>query len=187
MSDAATGLTTPALVKDFAAITEGSHDEKIKSLIRQATDEIEQGIGRKIIVAEYEEEIDGQSLGPLILKHRPVVNMISLSLNGTEVDESLFTVDLDAGLIFQVSDGATTAWTSGTLDYSANYTSGYEEIPAGLEGIATDIVARRINLIRKGNIGTSSESLGTGGTTEFESREITEAEWKKLRSYGDQF
>ena len=185
MGDAATGLTTVALVKEVAGVDESSSDSMIGNLIRQATDEIETGIGVKIVAASYTDVLDGSALGPLVLLHYPVIDFEELlSADGTTVvDATTYEVSLAAGLVEFVTDGVLSAWTTGTRNYTAVYTAGYETIPAGLEGIATEIVARRALAIVKQRVGTSSVSLGDGGQTTYEPREITVAEWAKLRSY----
>ena len=157
-TDAAKGLTTVDIVKAFAPITGGAHDELIERLIRQTTDEIEEGIGAKIIVAEYTDEIDGPPLGPLILTHRPVVEFRTLLLNDDEVDSATYEVNTEAGLVYYVTDGATTPWTQGTRNYSANYTAGKVKIPGGLEGIATDIVARRVLAVSRKCVGVQGQA-----------------------------
>ena len=184
MSDAATGLTTLELVKQFAGITEGSSDDLIKNLIRQVTDEIEQGIKAKILRDDYVEAIDGSSLGALVLQHSPVIELTDLSLNGTTVDADTYELNEEGAFIQLVSDGVLSSWVDGVANYLAIYTAGYDVIPAGLEGIATDIVARRVAVISAGKIGTVSQVLPSGGATSYESREITEAEWTKLRNWG---
>lgn len=187
MSDFDTGLTTPELVRTFTGQKVGAHDDTIKALIRQLTDEIETLIGRRIVKDKYIDVLDGSSLGGLVLLHTPVIDFTSLTLNGTVVTASTYQVDKAAGVVELVSDGAVTAWTDGTRNYTATYTAGYEEIPAGIEGIATDIVARRLHAIRKDHVGLKSESSAAGGTTEFESREITDKEKSQLLRYGTQF
>ncbi len=184
MSDAATGLTTLELVKEFLLIKVNQNDGLIKNLIRQTTDEIEQGIGRKIIVAEYTDVLDGSSLTELVLKHRPVVDFNSLTLIDTAVDEDAFEVNEEAGLLIRVAGGFGTSWSDGTRNYTAVYTAGYAVIPAGIEGIATDIVARRVNAATKKKVGLETEALSGGGSTTFESRDITDKEWKKLLNWG---
>ena len=59
---------------------------------------------------------------------------------------------------------------------------GFEKVPDGIEGIATDIVARRVRVVVNKAIGIVSQTTASGGETAFESREITDAEWRKLRN-----
>ncbi len=184
MGDAATGLTTKELVKDFLFLKESSLDGLIEDLIRQVTDEIEQGIQRKIIKRKYTDVLDGSSFTELVLKHRPVIRFESLTLIDTAVDEDVFEVNADAGLLVRVTSGVSSDWSKGTRNYTAVYTAGYAVIPAGLEGIATDIVARRTFASTKKKIGLETEALAGGGSTTFESREITKEEWTKLHNWG---
>lgn len=188
MALTAKGLTTVEKVQRYADIETGTNDELIKDLIDQVTDEVETGIGAKIIVVEYEDEvIDGWYSEYLSLKHRPVVTFTSLKLNDVLVTASSYQVNLPAGLVVQVTDGATTSWTKGTRNFKATYTAGYATIPGGLERIATRIVARALETSSKGRIGKSAEALSTGGTVDFEPDIITDAEWKTLKSYGSVF
>ena len=187
MGEVATGLTTLKLVKEAMGITDGNNDSLIDTLIRQTTDEIEQEIQSRIIVAEYTDVLDGSSFTELVLKHKPVVDFKSLTLNAAAVDTDAFEVNDEAGILVRVTTGVPTAWTNGVRNYTAIYTAGYETIPAGLEGIATDIVGRRARAKSKGRLGIESEVLASGGATAFQSSEITEEEWKKLRSYGNRF
>jgi hypothetical protein len=184
LGDAATGLTTPERVKSFAMIKESSLDDQIKDLIEEVTDEIEQGIGRKIVVSEYTDVLDGSSFTELVLKRRPVIKFLSLKLDDTEVDSDGYQVNSDAGLVIAVTSGFGTSWSEGVRNYKATYTAGYAVIPAGIRGIATDIVARRINASKEKRVGLETEALGTGGSTTFESRDITKGEWKKLFNWG---
>lgn len=184
MSDPATGLTTLDLVKVRLNIKVSTDDVLIKDLIEEATDEIEVGIGARIIKAEYTDTLDGSSLGALVLLHRPVIDFEELVLNGTAVDATTYEVDKAAGTIELVTDGVKSSWVDGTRNYVATYTAGYEEIPAGLLGIATNIVARRTLATTKDRIGVSAKGLPSGGSTDYESAEITDEEWKKLRGYG---
>lgn len=184
MGDAAKGLTTKELVKELLFVTEGSLDGLIENLIRQVTDEIEQGIQRKIVVREYTDVLDGSSFTELVLKHRPVIKLLSLVLIDTAVDTDTFELNANAGLLVRVTSGLSTSWSDGTRNYTAIYTAGYEDIPAGIEGIATDVVARRTFAASKKKIGLETEALAGGGSTTFESRDITGKEWSKLHNWG---
>ena len=190
MSANATGLTTKELVKGDLLLTDGTYDKLIDSKIFQLTDEIEQGIDLKIIVRNYSGEdadvIDGSELGPLILTHRPVVDFDELlDISGNVIDADSYDVVHNAGLITRSSTGTFTtwAWATGSRNYTAKYTAGFQVIPGGLEGIATEILARRIAPIIAKAIGVQSETGEGGGTVTRESREITKAEWKKLHAW----
>ena len=188
MSQAATGLTTLDKVKRYvspkAGTETGTHDDLIRDLIAQVTDEIEVGIGAKLLKASYTDTLDGWVNEYLVLLHRPVIDFTKLELNGVVVTASTYQVNKPAGLVVQVTDGAPTAWTPGTRNYVATYTAGYVTIPGGLERIATRVVARALETSSKGRIGKSAESLSTGGTVDFDPDLISDAEWKTLRNYG---
>lgn len=190
MGAAATGLTTAELVKDDLGLSGGTYDKLIKSKIHQITDEIEQGIDLKIIVRDYlgddADVIDGSELGPLILTHRPVVKFIELlDISGNVIDADSYDVVHESGLIARSFTGTwpTWTWATGKRNYTAKYTAGFPVIPGGLEGIATEILARRVRTIIANAVGIQSETDEGGGTVTRESREITEAEWKKLRAW----
>jgi hypothetical protein len=119
-----------------------------------------------------------------VLLHGPVGEFRVLQLNGTTVDSDTYEVDKEAATVEKITSGVISSWVDGTRNYTAQYTAGYETIPAGLAGIATDIVARRLLAVTRKSIGVESEALPSGGSTTFESREITDAEWKKLRQWG---
>jgi hypothetical protein len=183
LSKDATGLTTPERVRDHLQLGKSTHNNLIESLIEEVTDEIEAGIDAKILAASYEETIDGQTLGPLVLQHTPVIRFIKLVLNGTTVDASTYEVDEAEGLVKRVTDGVESTWAKGTRNYVATYQAGHKVIPPGLRGIATEIVGRRLFRITKKKVGIDSEDLTSGGSASFESTEISDAEWKKLRRY----
>lgn len=183
MSNTATGLTDLDSVKAFAfpGKNTSEHDNLINLLIRQTTGEIEQEVG-DIIARDYTDVIDGSALGSLILNHGPVLSLILRDASGTVIDSSTYEVDAGARLIVFVTDGVLSNWVEGTRNYTAVYRAGFKRVPDGIEGIATDIVARRLKVIIKDSVGIVSQVTASGGETSFESREITEAEWNKLRN-----
>ena len=189
LANAATGLTTVEKVKTYVQpIKEkqtATHDELIKDLIGQVTDEIEVGIGVKLIAAEYEDEaLDGGFTEYLQLKNRPVIEFEQLKLNDVEVTSSTYQVNKLVGLVVQVTDGAASAWIAGTRNYKATYSAGYIKIPGGLERMANRIVARALLTATKGRVGKSSEALQTGGSVDFDPDTISDSEWRTLRGYG---
>lgn len=189
LENAPTGLTTAAKVKAYAVGNKGKetgfHDELIKDLIAQVTDEIEIGLGTKLIAAEYEdEELDGGFTEYLQLKHRPVIAFDTLKLNDVEVTASTFQVNKPVALVVQVTDGAATAWTSGTRNYKATYSAGYLTIPGGIERVATRVVARALFMATKDRVGASSKTLDSGGSVDFDPDTISDDEWRTLRHYG---
>ena len=191
----ATGLTTVEIVKgDLPSIKDGTYDKVINDKIRQITDEIEQGIDLKIIVRNYSggdsdepaDVINGSELGPLVLTHRPVVEFDELlNSSGEVVDADSYSVAKESGLIVYATAAfdSSAGWASGFRNYTAKYSAGFPVIPAGVEGIATEIVARRVSAVIKNAVGVASETAEGGGTITRESREITKAEWKKLLAW----
>jgi len=187
----ATGLTTVELVKgDLPSIKDGTYDKVIGDKIRQITDEIEQGIDLKIIVRNYSGEdadvINGSDLGPLVLTHRPVVEFDELlNSSGEVVDADSYSVAKESGLIVYATSvfDSSAGWASGFRNYTAKYSAGFPVIPAGVEGIATEIVARRVSAVIKNAVGVASETAEGGGTITRESREITKEEWRKLLTW----
>lgn len=184
MPSAAKGLTTVDHVKVAGGIGSSPNSELIETLIAQITDEIEMGIGVKLIETPYADVLDGTALGALVLPHRPVIAFDNLTLNGTVVDSTTYEVNKPAGLVLRVSNGVETAWAKGTRNYIATYTAGYKEIPGGLERIATRIVVRMIHTDSKDRQGIVSLALPSGGSTTFIPDMIQDDEWKALRTYG---
>lgn len=197
MSGNATGLTTRELVKiDLFPPDggDGTYNKLIDSKIRQITDEIEQGINLKIIVRNYSGDdadvINGSELGPLILTHRPVVVFDELlDASDNVIDGDSYDVAHNSGLIVSVfstlgASSTSLGWATGFRNYTAKYTAGFPVIPGGIEGIATDVVARRVRTIIAKAIGIQSETDEGGGTVTRESRKITKEEWKVLRAWG---
>lgn len=185
MPNVATALTTPEKVKAYANDTTGANDELIGILIPQITDLIEAFLGRKIVSAEYTEKLDGWWTEIMQLKHRPVIEVASLSLVGSLIDSNTYEVDEEAGFLVNVAGGVVTPWVRGVRNYTAVYTAGYVEIPGGIEWVATRIVARSLDTVIKDRVGITTKGLPSGGTTEFIQDTITDEERRILLPYGE--
>lgn len=117
-------------------------DNLIVRKINAATDMIENFLGRRIIQTTYTNiEYDPTNSDQLILQQRPITELISFEIRGSDlnendwetIDSTLYFVDRAAGVI-DLSFTTSGRWNS----YRVSYTAGYVTVPSDLaEACAT--------------------------------------------------
>lgn len=144
-------LTSVADVKESLGISSGdtSKNNLIIRKINQATEMIEHYIGRRLKLTTYTDELyDGTHTDQLVLKQRPVTEVISLKARSTvtndnnfdTIDAENYFVDEDAGIINAISSfyGWYERW-------SVTYSAGYATIPADIQEAAATLAAHLVN------------------------------------------
>jgi len=133
-------LTSVADVKESLHITGNSQDNLIIRKINQATDMIESYCGKNnsqhfINTLYSNEEYDGTGTNQLILKNRPVLNVVKFDSRDTTLNHSDWTtinsewyfIDLTSGVI----DSLINILPSWNL-YRVTYQAGFATIPSDL-------------------------------------------------------
>jgi len=143
-------LTVLETVKSELNITDNSKDEKLSLLIHQVSSAIST-ICDRVFAEETVSEVfrlnSGivgrfrpwgryeSSIEALVLRRRPISNVISVIEDGITVPSTEYECNYDAGLLFRLTDNDfRQTWTANKL--TINYTSGYfllDDLPFDIE------------------------------------------------------
>lgn len=157
-------LTTRSKVKAHIGIPAANtaKDALLDQIIEGVSGFIETTTNRVFDVTEYEEVLDGTPLDEIFLKQYPLIDVLTLTISGNEVDldaeeeSETVVIDRDAGSIYRES-----GFGSGRKAVRVSYTAGYvlpeedesgvddsgpaaegENLPGALEGAAIRLSAR---------------------------------------------
>lgn len=159
-------LTSLSDVKESLGIpsSDTSKDNLITRKINQATIAIENYCGRRFALTTYtDESYNGSQIDQIVLKNRPIVGAVSLSVRDTSLNDNDFT-DVESSLVFVDSDSgiinldfrAVGRWSRYSIDYSAGYTT----IPADLAEAAASLAAYYVQNADGSNIGVAEKQEG---------------------------
>lgn len=140
-------LTTLVDVKETLGIasSDQSWDNLIIRKINQVTRQIEAYCGRRFLLTTYTDELyNSTGVNQLILRNRPIVGSISMSVRDTSLNEDDFTA-VENSLIFadnnsgvlDLNFGASGSWGG----YKVTYSAGYATIPEDLAEAAATLAA----------------------------------------------
>lgn len=182
-------LTTLARLKQFNGIAESDtgQDFKLEFLINSASQEIENILGRKLKKAQYTEKIKGNNRLTIQVKNYPVLNIDSIKINGSTVNESDYSLN-ESGII----EGAR-PWGASGLHYGISnfmvqqsknievaYTTGYvlpkDETEEEPRTLPYDIEAALFSMIN----GAMALTDGAAGLKSFS---ISDVRWEWDKDY----
>lgn len=174
-------LTTISKLKQHIGIPSSmtSKDTLLEQIIEGASAFIEEYTHREFGVKEYTEVLDGTPHDEIFLKQYPVVNVLSLTINGNEIDldteeeSDQFIVEKESGSVYREN-----GFGGGRKSVRITYTAGYnlpeasdesgseqyesgadENLPASIEACAIRLSARVYE--RRTAEGVSSVSPGS--------------------------
>lgn len=173
-------LTTRNKVKRHLGIplSNTTKDAIIDQIIPGVSGFIEAQTNRKFGVEEYTEIRDGEGFDEMVLRQYPIVDVISLTINGSAVDldqeeeDESFILDREEGSIYREA-----GFSAGRKNIKVVYTAGYaapedddesgageesgsgDELPSALEAAAIRLSARVYE--RRTAEGVSSVSPGS--------------------------
>lgn len=120
-----TDLTTVEVVKQELGITDTSADNKLLNYIRQASDLIARYCNRSFGLQTVEEVfLDVCFRGPIALRHRPVVSIISLVESTSVIDPADYELDKERGMLHRATFGGLGWHWAG--DIVVEYQAGYD-------------------------------------------------------------
>lgn len=127
------GSSDPVELADVKAhlnLTGDGDDAELQQMLDAAVAHLSRLVG-PLTATAYTERLSGNSGGPLILSHTPVVSLTSVAYSdGTSVDVD----DLDVGengLVYW-NYGTTGYWTTGSRNVTVVYEAGRSDLPADL-------------------------------------------------------
>lgn len=127
-------LTTLATAKVEMGVTGTADDNKILTHIAQASNQIAAACNRTFGRETVEERfLDVMFNRFLILRRRPVIEILSLLENDSELDASEYFVDSESGMLYRKTPIFTSAWGNGVI---VTYDAGYnllDYLPEALE------------------------------------------------------
>lgn len=85
----------------------------------------------------------GPRLRELILDRRHEVAITSVAVDGTALTEADFEVEPEAGLLYRLNSSSGTIWWHGR-SIVVVYEAGFDEVPADLAAVASDLMRYRI-------------------------------------------
>jgi hypothetical protein len=170
---ATAALTTQQRVKTFKGISGTDNDDTINTLIQGVSKRMQTHMRRPIVSQLISAEIqDANGLSDtIILDQYPVIipPAVVVRRNGTVVDASTYVVDAIAGELILAVDGAASLWPEGRRAYSADYTSGYTEVPEDLVLWATKQVVHEFlqTAEGEGRLSLRGANIEPGGSGEY--------------------
>jgi len=135
MSEALTSLDA---VKRYLGLSSDTDDELLTELIARVSDGIVAYCGREFALGDYAEYHDGDGSDTLLLKQRPVTEVVALSQDGVEIAAADFVVYPEVG-VAQLKSGV---FGRGARNVYTSYRAGYATIPGDVEQAAVEWVAR---------------------------------------------
>lgn len=142
-------LTTLDRTKGELGISGGGYDALLTSKIREASSDIEAHIGRVLRRETVSETFWGanRAVDTLILNRWPVASIVSVSVDGSDLDAGDYRLVADAGLLYRLDGGGyASRWAIGreaVITYVAGYAMPAEaepDLPAVLEAAAVELV-----------------------------------------------
>lgn len=156
-------LTTLADVKEELGIASSNHtyDNKIRRKINQATEIIEGYTQQRFKRGDYTEEYDGTNESELVLTHRPVNSVASISTRQTATNEDDFDTMEAENYFFDGPAGILKSALSGFWGrynrYKVIYNAGYDTIPADVSEACVVLAAYLFQHGTSGNIKRKKE------------------------------
>lgn len=168
-------------IKSYLDITVTDFDTLLTALVASVGAFIEGYCGRKFDSDDYTEIYSGDGGRFLYLKNYPVSVVTKIEYrNGSNSSPDWQELSADD---YHLLDSRTiakeTKFINGFNNYRVTYTGGYEELPADLEQVATELVAKKFNG-RKSD-GISDESAESASLTW--SRGLTEEQKIVLKRF----
>lgn len=174
-------LTTTAKVKAYLGKSDSADDAVLATLVTNVSGYIEKATGRNFDGnTAIEEILDGCGLGDLILRQYPVIEVTKIEYNNgtsavpvwTLIDPSNYTVKQLQGMVY----GAFPAYQQ---NIKVTYKAGYATVPADLEQLATELVAKKFE--QRHAQGKANERLGEASITW--ATELTQEQKDILENY----
>lgn len=121
----------------------------LQRVLARVSAEVIQLTGDRFSSVERDEKLDGEG-ETLLLTFHPVdldedFVLTDLTDDAHPIDEDDYDVDSDSGLIYRASDGVPSGedWDEGKRRYRAQYTGGYDGVPADLKAAVLDLISDR--------------------------------------------
>lgn len=111
----------------------------VENLIRRASEEIEKMIGGPVIIQEVTETHNVPGFPRLVLNHRPVVSLISITDNGRDISDKVVILDKKGILLLKTGRFSRTAYGV-NVTYTAGYGSDVDTIPQDIRHACVLIV-----------------------------------------------
>ena len=162
-------LATLADVKSALGVdsAETADDAKYQRLIRDASATIAGYCQRQFRVLDYQERYDGDGSPLLRLRHTPIVSVQSLSIDGTVVPSTDYSVYDEFLQCVNEADYSARLRTSGrifpegTLNVLVSYSAGYAVVPAEINHACVLQVSYLMNtLTRQGIVNEGNTTAG---------------------------
>lgn len=141
-------LLTTAEARTALGITGGARDADIDRLVARVSASIfkacklaTDGIHAPTLLSEEMTEtfrLTCNTQSPLRLSRRRVSEVSTVTEAGTELDEDGVEIDRASGLLYKLSSGEPTCWSSGTI--VVEYVAGFTSVPNDLKLIAEEWV-----------------------------------------------
>lgn len=157
--------TTVQNVKEFLLIDDTKSDAVLQRLITSVSGAIDAYLSRTIKQATYTETVNGNDGGGrgdtlLILAHRPVISVTSVSVDGVALPASN---GITAGWLTYEDLGVQLfgyRFTPGSNNVTVVYAGGFVTTPPAIENVCLQLVAQRYR--ERSRIGITNESDGRG-------------------------
>jgi len=142
---AASLLTTLADVKTFEGITGAGDDALLTTLVAGVSDRMGDWMRREILSTAYTVEVhDARGFPALVLRHRPIVSVEEVRIEGVAIAAATYQADAASGILYRraASDPySEDVWPWGSRTIEVDYTAGFATVPASLGLAATKQVA----------------------------------------------
>jgi hypothetical protein len=197
MSLTARSIVTLNSVKSYLNEPDDALDSFLEEWIDLASGRVEEYTGKKIQPVSIEEVLDGKGGEVLWPKYWPVSGLVggneSAKLGNLQYRNSategwtdlLTDIDLvlfDPKMPFEITllDGNT--FPSGRANIRVEYIAGYDPIPADLQQVVIEMVAKAYQQSKhgEGSLGVASKSVGSAGVSPSTSFLDLEPKWKAV-------
>jgi uncharacterized phiE125 gp8 family phage protein len=148
-----------AEAKRYLNVTATTDDEEIRRMLGVATDLCERYTGRALRRKTVTEtHLTRGTTADIVLRQVPVLSVSSVTLNGTAVDSSGYTLWNSLGLLCRGSVTAAYPWTAGSV--AVTYVAGYADPPQ----VAVEAVLVVLRHLWDTQRGSSAGLPGLGNT-----------------------
>lgn len=137
-------LDTLSNVKSRLGISGNNHDDFLTQQIQLVSDVIENYCRRKFLTANYRQTFykeDYEKSRVLELYHFPVTSIISIEVDGEEMDEESYRLHGPTGIVKAINGGYF-FWAEETV---VEYTAGYATCPVPVLAVLDAVVGERYN------------------------------------------
>ena len=128
-------------LKDYLEITSTDKDNLLEKLIDASSDFVKDYTGYEWVETEYRETIDGPGANSIVLSQRPVQELTSVKVAGTELEPDKYVVYENEAIVTRKYNN----FPQDLQNVEIQYTAGYTDVPGDVKQLCSELVQVKLN------------------------------------------